>query len=107
MGAVPRDGVSVVGAVAADAPPAKDNDIPATPNTGTAFHNRVRFEVSFLCAIAKFSMLRTSQVTPAVGAKQRGSAVPWWLRYGGLDPAAALTMVLMQATSAVTGIVDG
>ena len=43
--------VSVAGpVVAADAPPANDNDIPARPNTGTAF-KRFRFEASFVCDI--------------------------------------------------------
>ncbi|HEY2526552.1 MAG TPA: hypothetical protein VGJ20_01190 [Xanthobacteraceae bacterium] len=34
--------------VAADAPPAKDNDNPAAPNTGTAFRERFRLEACFV-----------------------------------------------------------
>ena len=60
-----RDGVSVAGPlVAADAPPANDKDIPATPNTGTAFLRRFRFEASFVCAIAEFSIPFEHMVDP-------------------------------------------
>lgn len=48
------DGVSVAGPlVAADAPPANDKDIPATPNTGMACVRRFRFEASFVCDISR------------------------------------------------------
>jgi len=40
-------GTSVVGATAADAPPASEKLSPAAPNTGTAFVTRFRFEACF------------------------------------------------------------
>src|SRR2546429_351373 len=40
-------GMSVVGATAADAPPASEKVSPAAPNTGTAFVTRCRFEACF------------------------------------------------------------
>jgi hypothetical protein len=40
-------GTSVVGATAADAPPASEKVSPAAPNTGTAFVTRFRFEACF------------------------------------------------------------
>jgi hypothetical protein len=40
-------GMSVVGATAADAPPASEKLSPAAPNTGTAFVTRFRFEACF------------------------------------------------------------
>ena len=40
-------GMSVVGATAADAPPASEKVSPAAPNTGTAFVTRFRFEACF------------------------------------------------------------
>jgi hypothetical protein len=39
--------MSVVGATAADAPPASEKLSPAAPNTGTAFVTRFRFEACF------------------------------------------------------------
>jgi hypothetical protein len=58
-------GVSIAGpVVAADAPPAKDKDMPATPNTGTAFPKRFRFEASFVCDIAEFSIPELLWSTP-------------------------------------------
>ena len=50
-GAVCCAGTFAVGAVAADAPPASDKDIPATPNAGKAVRRRLRFEAFFACAI--------------------------------------------------------
>jgi hypothetical protein len=41
----------VVGAIAADAPPAIAKDIPAAPQTGRALSRRFRFEVCFASAI--------------------------------------------------------
>jgi len=40
-------GMSVVGATAADAPPASEKVSPAAPNTGTVFVTRFRFEACF------------------------------------------------------------
>jgi len=57
--------VSVAGpVVAADAPPANDKDMPATPNTGTALLRRFRFEASFVCDIAEFSIPELLWSTP-------------------------------------------
>jgi hypothetical protein len=55
-----RDAISVAGAVAADAPPASDKDIPASPAIpaiGTALFRRLRFEASFACAISRLPYL--------------------------------------------------
>jgi len=40
--------------VPADALPARAKDTPATPNIGTAFLARFRFEVCFVCDIVEF-----------------------------------------------------
>src|SRR2546429_9713618 len=51
-GTVSHDGKSAVGtAVAADAPPASDKDMPTAPTTGTASFRRFRFEARFVCGI--------------------------------------------------------
>jgi hypothetical protein len=50
-GAAVCDDAFVVGAIAADAPPAIAKDIPAAPQTGKAFCRRFRFEVCFARAI--------------------------------------------------------
>ena len=47
---MPCSGRSAAGAVAACAPPARDNN-PAAPNTGTALLRRLRFKVCFARAI--------------------------------------------------------
>jgi len=49
------DGTFAVGAVAADAPPASDKDIPATPKAGKAVLRCFRFEAFFACAIVESS----------------------------------------------------
>jgi len=55
-GTVFWEGVSAVGtAVAADAPPASDKDMPTTPTTGTASFRAFRFEACFLCGIVASS----------------------------------------------------
>jgi hypothetical protein len=43
----------VVGAVAADAPPASDKDTPTTPTTGTISFGCFRFEARFVCGIVE------------------------------------------------------
>src|SRR6516165_10671118 len=52
-GTVPRDGVSAVGAAAADVLPANTREIPAAPHEGRAIVRRFRFEARFTYAIAK------------------------------------------------------
>ena len=50
-----RDAMSAAGPlVPADALPARAKDTPATPNIGTAFLARFRFEVCFVCDIVEF-----------------------------------------------------
>ena len=51
--------------VAADAPPANDNDIPARPNTGTAFVTRFRFEACFTRGMVASSVPCKNVLTPA------------------------------------------
>jgi hypothetical protein len=54
---VSQDAVSAVGtAVAADAPPASDKDMPTAPTTGTASFRRFRFEACFVCDIVELPM---------------------------------------------------
>jgi len=65
-----RVGISTAGPlVAADAPPASDNDKPAAPNTGTAraLLRRFRFEACFECDIVDFSM--TLSAVPHEGTR--------------------------------------
>src|ERR1700730_13043258 len=50
-------GVSTAGTpVAADAPPASDNDIPTAPNTGKASFRPFRFTTCFVCRIVESSI---------------------------------------------------
>jgi transposase len=62
-GTVSHDGTSAVGtAVAADAPPASDKDMPTARTTGTASFRRFRFEARFVCGII--------EVLPCLGCLQ-------------------------------------
>jgi hypothetical protein len=57
--------MSVVGATAADAPPASEKLSPAAPNTGTAFVTRFRFEACFTRDMFASSVPVKSFLTPA------------------------------------------
>jgi hypothetical protein len=58
-------GMSVVGATAADAPPASEKVSPAAPNTGTAFVTRFRFEACFNRGMVASSVPCKNVLTPA------------------------------------------
>ncbi len=57
--AVPCDDPFVVGATAADAPPAIAKDIPAAPHAGKAIFGRFRFDACFARAIVELPVIPT------------------------------------------------